>query len=49
MRLTALAVLGTALAGFQLPSPPLEQGVLRLHYVQKPIGYERYTIAREGE
>ena len=24
----------------------MERGVLRLHYVQKPIGYERYEIAR---
>ena len=28
---------------------PVERGTLRLHYVQKPIGYERYTIARDGD
>src|SRR5256885_12771253 len=28
---------------------PVERGTLRLHYVQKPIGYERYTIARAGD
>ena len=28
---------------------PIERGTLRLHYVQKPIGYERYTIARDGD
>jgi len=26
---------------------PTEHGTLRLHYVQKPIGYERWTIARD--
>ena len=25
-----------------------ERGTLRLHYVQKPIGYERYEIVRDG-
>jgi len=29
--------------------PALERGTLRLHYVQKPIGYERYEIARDGD
>ena len=28
---------------------PVERGVLRLHYVQKPIGYERYEIVRDGD
>jgi hypothetical protein len=28
---------------------PVEHGTLRLHYVQKPIGYEKYEIARDGE
>jgi imidazolonepropionase-like amidohydrolase len=41
--LLAMAVLGLA-AG-----PALEEGTLRLHYVQKPIGYERYTISRDGD
>ena len=27
----------------------LERGTLRLHYVQKPIGYERYQIVRDGD
>jgi len=27
---------------------PIERGTLRLHYVQKPIGYERYQVARDG-
>src|SRR5437868_1863061 len=26
----------------------VERGTLRLHYVQKPIGYERYEIVRDG-
>src|SRR2546425_198556 len=27
----------------------VERGILRLHYVQKPIGYERYEIVRDGD
>ena len=27
----------------------VERGTLRLHYVQKPIGYERYQIGRQGD
>ncbi len=27
----------------------MEHSTLRLHYVQKPIGYERYEIARDGD
>jgi imidazolonepropionase-like amidohydrolase len=27
---------------------PIERGTLRLHYVQKPIGYERYQVVRDG-
>ncbi len=27
----------------------MERSTLRLHYVQKPIGYERYEIARDGD
>jgi imidazolonepropionase-like amidohydrolase len=27
---------------------PIERGTLRLHYVQKPIGYERYELAPDG-
>ncbi len=29
-------------------SDPIERGTLRLHYVQKPIGYERYELAPDG-
>src|SRR6476660_852740 len=28
---------------------PIERGTLRLHYVQKPIGYERYEVASDGD
>jgi imidazolonepropionase-like amidohydrolase len=38
--------LGLIAAGIQ---DPVERAVLRLHYVQKPIGYERYEIAHEGD
>ncbi len=35
---------------FAIGAPePVERGVLRLHYVQKPIGYERYEVVRDGE
>src|SRR5205823_4810081 len=27
----------------------IERGTFRLHYVQKPIGYERYEITRDGD
>ena len=27
---------------------PIERGTLRLHYVQKPIGYERYQIVLDA-
>jgi len=46
-----VAVCGLFLAG-QAPPPAPEshaRGTLRLHYVQKPIGEERYELAREGE
>src|SRR5471032_1414997 len=29
-------------------SDVVERGTLRLHYVQKPIGYERYEVVRDG-
>jgi imidazolonepropionase-like amidohydrolase len=45
--LLALAGL-TARATVQNP-PPVEQGRLTLHYVQKPIGAEHYTIIRDGD
>jgi imidazolonepropionase-like amidohydrolase len=45
MRILCIA----AAAAFALQSvePPIERGTLRLHYVQKPIGYERYQIVRD--
>jgi imidazolonepropionase-like amidohydrolase len=45
LALLAAAVVGAAAS--QSPST-IERGTLRLHYVQKPIGYERYTIDRDG-
>src|SRR5882672_10646538 len=39
------------LHGFGVTGQPdvLERGTLRLHYVQKPIGYERYAITRDAD
>src|SRR5437762_3162757 len=45
-----LVIVGLAalfLAGQDRPAP-VEQGMLRLHYVQKPIGIERYEIVRNS-
>src|SRR5438874_9350651 len=47
MRILSLVAL--ALVALQGIDSPVERGTLRLHYVQKPIGYERYTIARDGD
>jgi len=47
-RLSALGMSGVHLAGSAVPAPR-ERGTLRLHYVQKPIGYERYDITRDGD
>jgi imidazolonepropionase-like amidohydrolase len=45
----SLAALGSLLA-FGQPAPAsIERGTLRLHYVQKPIGYERYEVAPDGD
>jgi len=45
-----LALLLAAPIGSAALSPStVEHGILRLHYVQKPIGYERYAIDRDGE
>jgi imidazolonepropionase-like amidohydrolase len=42
-------VLAAALAGMaQPPQVQIEHGTLRLHYLQKPIGLERYTLDRDG-
>ena len=44
-----LALLAAAAVGATVQSPStIESGTLRLHYVQKPIGYEGYTIDRDG-
>ena len=37
-----------AVASLWQITAPVERGTLQLHYVQKPIGYERYEIAREA-
>ena len=44
--LAALVPIGPRLQG---PPAPLEHGTLRLHYIQKPIGVERWDIARDGD
>jgi len=36
-------------SGMQTHSESIERGTLRLHYVQKPIGYERYELVHDGE
>ena len=43
------ASLFTAGLGSGGQADPIERGTLRLHYVQKPIGYERYEIVRDGD
>jgi imidazolonepropionase-like amidohydrolase len=45
---SALPAFVAILAAGQPPAPPVERGTLRLHYIQKPIGFERYTIERDG-
>ena len=42
-----LSCLIAAVAGLWQINQPVERGTLRLYYVQKPIGYERYRIARD--
>lgn len=50
MRTLTLIVLVAALSAGWQPAPAVtEHGVLRLHYVQKAIGYERYTVSRDGD
>ena len=44
----SLAALGSLLALGQPAPASIERGTLRLHYVQKPIGYERYEVAPDG-
>src|SRR5215208_1513334 len=48
IRVATAAVLLAAVAWTQSPAA-VERGTLRLHYVQKPIGYERYDITRDGD
>ena len=50
MRVALTTALFGALLGLVQPSSaPVERGTLRLHYVQKPIGYERYEIAPDDD
>jgi imidazolonepropionase-like amidohydrolase len=42
------AIVAAAISLTQGAPPAIEQGTLRLHYVQKPIGIERYRIAQDG-
>jgi len=50
MRIGYAFAIGAILWGVaQQPPAPAEHGTLRLHYVQKPIGYERYAITRAGD
>ena len=49
VRLTVAAI-GVALVSVMQPgADSVERSTLRLHYVQKPIGYERYEIVRDGD
>jgi imidazolonepropionase-like amidohydrolase len=49
MRIARSAMLLGALLGLGQAAPaPIERGTLRLYYVQKPIGYERYQISQDG-
>jgi imidazolonepropionase-like amidohydrolase len=49
MRMAWFVVLLHVFLGLGQPSPaPIERGTLRLYYVQKPIGYERYEISPDG-
>ena len=49
MRIMLVACAVALFAGLAQDPSPVERGTLRLHYVQKPIGYERYEIVREGD
>jgi imidazolonepropionase-like amidohydrolase len=48
VRIILAAALGASVIAATAPEP-VERGTLRLHYVQKPIGYERYTVTGEGD
>jgi len=45
----SLAALGSLLTLGQPAPASIERGTLRLHYVQKPIGYERYEVVPDGD
>src|SRR6185436_11696399 len=45
-RFAVLVAFGLAGVAWQERPAPVEQGTLRLHYVQKPIGTERYDIVK---
>jgi imidazolonepropionase-like amidohydrolase len=50
VRLIFAALLAATTITFSIPDTgATERGTLRLHYVQKPIGYERYELARDGD
>jgi len=51
MRTTLVIAIVLTAVGFRPAAAPVpvEKGTLRLHYVQKPIGYERYELTRDGE
>jgi len=44
-----VALAAGVLFGAAQTAPAVEKGTLRLHYVQKPIGYERYELARNAD
>src|SRR4051812_15906239 len=48
VRIILVSVLGAAVIAAGA-SEPIERGTLRLHYVQKPIGYERYEVNADGD
>jgi imidazolonepropionase-like amidohydrolase len=50
VRLIFAALLTASALTVPLPDTnATERGTLRLHYVQKPIGYERYELAKDGD
>src|SRR6478672_13134367 len=50
MRMGLIGVIAALSIGVGQRVPTaVERGTLRLHYVQKPIGIERYEIVRDGD
>jgi imidazolonepropionase-like amidohydrolase len=52
VRIILAMVLGASVVRGTVPfaqQDPVEHGTLRLHYVQKPIGYERYEVVRGAD